>query len=633
MDGFSVSSSISPEDWQAYLRATALRSSPLQTRNLFPGLIVSSLLVGGGAAWWTGSGRHFHFPSMVVGFLIVLIQTAVSTFLARSRTAPSENGAFLGPRETVLSANGVQVRRSGSLFSAEWQAVQDVTRTPDHIFIWMDRLAGYPIPIRDLPPDQSPDQITSRLRRWIEAAKGSKAPGEQLGVQFEAREENAKRNTFTALLRLSVLRRIPGLALRASDWKIALLAGLVLLEFAVLDHMTTGAGAKFSLFGLAGIAAYVLAGLSLAWVLSRLSQPSVAYKDALLLVLGWSLVIICASTVLDEYLRFGSGYLGGSLLLLYSLAYFRVGLRSLVGVVQPAALLGAGLILVGFSWFASRTYLSPGLWTLPDDDSVAVYRESAARAEEVMFGQPAAVDAQLSHIAPAGDSASKVYFVGFAGVGSQKVFTEEIHLAQQRVGDRYGSADRSAVLINDVRNLDQAPLASFSGLRRTLAGIGNKMHRDRDVLFLALSSHGSAKPTLSVSNGALPLIGLSGELLKQALAESGIQWKVIVISACHAGAFIPALKDDHTIVITAAAADRTSFGCSNDRDLTYFGEAFYRDALPQAKSLREAFDKAKDFIAQRERAEKLDASMPTAFFGSAMEAKMTELEVSRLSER
>ena len=43
------------------------------------------------------------------------------------------------------------------------------------------------------------------------------------------------------------------------------------------------------------------------------------------------------------------------------------------------------------------------------------------------------------------------------------------------------------------------------------------------------------------------------------------------------------------MLITAAAADKTSFGCSDDRDLTYFGEAFYRDALPKAKNLQEAF--------------------------------------------
>ena len=80
----------------------------------------------------------------------------------------------------------------------------------------------------------------------------------------------------------------------------------------------------------------------------------------------------------------------------------------------------------------------------------------------------------------------------------------------------------------------------------------------------------------------LPLRDLTGEALADALRASGIKWRVIVISACHSGAFIESLKDPYTMVITAAAPDRTSFGCSDDRDLTYFGEAFFRDSLPQA---------------------------------------------------
>ncbi|HEY0801166.1 MAG TPA: hypothetical protein VGD54_09995, partial [Steroidobacteraceae bacterium] len=72
-------------------------------------------------------------------------------------------------------------------------------------------------------------------------------------------------------------------------------------------------------------------------------------------------------------------------------------------------------------------------------------------------------------------------------------------------------------------------------------------------------------------------------------------------------------------------ADRTSFGCSNDSDLTYFGEAFYRDALPEARSLREAFEKAKAAIAARELRERVDPSKPQAYFGPEMEIKLATM--------
>jgi Peptidase C13 family len=119
---------------------------------------------------------------------------------------------------------------------------------------------------------------------------------------------------------------------------------------------------------------------------------------------------------------------------------------------------------------------------------------------------------------------------------------------------------------------------------------------------------------------------LSGADLADALRASGIKWKVIVISACHAGAFIDALRDDNSIILAAAAADRTSFGCSDDRDLTYFGEAFYRDALPRSATLQDAFSRAKADIASREEREHVRASNPQAFFGKAMEEKLAGVD-------
>ena len=132
-------------------------------------------------------------------------------------------------------------------------------------------------------------------------------------------------------------------------------------------------------------------------------------------------------------------------------------------------------------------------------------------------------------------------------------------------------------------------------------------------------------PAIIVANSQLPLQDLTDEDLADALRESGIKWRVIIISACYAGGFIERLSDPQTIVITAAAADRTSFGCSNDRDLTYFGEAFYRDALPTARSLRGAFDTAKAAIATRERLEHVTPSNPDAYFGKAMEERLASM--------
>jgi hypothetical protein len=212
--------------------------------------------------------------------------------------------------------------------------------------------------------------------------------------------------------------------------------------------------------------------------------------------------------------------------------------------------------------------------------------------------------------------------VGFAGVGEQKVFAEEIKLAAKTVGEQFGIVQRSLLLINDRRDLESNPLATATNLQYALSHSAKKMNVDQDILFLSLSSHGSEDPKLSVSNTALPLNNLSGEALAKALNDSGIKWRVVIISACHSGAFIKYLANPKTIIITASAADKTSFGCSDDRDLTYFGEAFYRDALPKSKSLIDAFNAAKGAIQERERKEGVKPSDPQASFGAEIARKL-----------
>ena len=312
--------------------------------------------------------------------------------------------------------------------------------------------------------------------------------------------------------------------------------------------------------------------------------------------------------------------------LIYAFCYLARGLRAFTGESQrPAALAGVAL-LVGFIWTSDALDAIPDVWTAQEAAEPEAGNDAHADAEELLFGQSARIDQALAAIHPDASPSAKGFFLGFAGVGEQKVFAQEIGLASRVLSERYGMEGRNLSLINDERDLESAPLASAAALRYSLRGLAGRMNLDRDVLFLAISSHGAPDPAIAVSNSDLPFNDLSDEDLAAALGEAGIKWRVIIISACYAGGFIESLKDPRTIVITAAAADRTSFGCSNDSDLTYFGEAFYRDALPEARSLRDAFDKAKSAIAARERREHADPSKPQAFFGAELEAKLAAMK-------
>jgi hypothetical protein len=431
-----------------------------------------------------------------------------------------------------------------------------------------------------------------------------------------------------ALIRLLTLRTVDSLDPVSTDRMLAVLGAASLAVWALVDRLGAPEDARFAVYGISGIGFPILLVLLLAFVFSRIAQPRLSYRQGLLIVVAVVPILALAAALIDRFLAGNSAAAAQVALLLYAVLYVSRALKSTTGVAQPRALLIGLVLLLGYGWFAEAAYISPSLWLAPEAGDDGDETASPAVAEPLLFDQQARLDNALEDVTPSDGAVPEIFFVGFAGVAEQKVFAEEIQLAARVVGIRYGSASRQLLLINDRRDLETRPLATVSGLTYVLQGLAQKMDVDRDILFLSLSSHGSPDPELSVSNGSLPLEQVTADNLSSALRDSGIKWRVIVISACYAGAFIEALKDEHSAIIAAADADRTSFGCSDDRDLTYFGEAFYRDALPRAHSLRQAFGLASLAISKREQQEDVTPSSPQAFFGDQIDHVLLALDAS-----
>jgi Peptidase C13 family len=129
--------------------------------------------------------------------------------------------------------------------------------------------------------------------------------------------------------------------------------------------------------------------------------------------------------------------------------------------------------------------------------------------------------------------------------------------------------------------------ATIETLAMSLQAAANAMDAENDVLFLILTSHGSPAG-LAVKAGRSTQT-LTPSKLADMLAWTGVRHKVVVISACYSGVFIPRLASPNMLVITAADADHQSFGCRDKAKWTYFGDAFFNVALRQAKSLNDAF--------------------------------------------
>jgi hypothetical protein len=251
----------------------------------------------------------------------------------------------------------------------------------------------------------------------------------------------------------------------------------------------------------------------------------------------------------------------------------------------------------------------------------------SARAPTVATAQPAEPRAITQHQREllelvlgrlkASSVQPQVYFVGFAGYGREAVFKREVLAVRQLFDDRFGTRDRSVALINHPSTINDIPLASASNLETVLQRIGKLITRRGDTLFLFLSSHG-VENRLIVEMPGFVLRPLTPPQLKSMLDRSGIERRVIVLSSCHSGSFIPALADANTLVITASRADRSSFGCADKRRWTYFGDAYFNRALREETSFRRAFGRAKKLIAIWEARDQLTPSLPQISGGEAL---------------
>lgn len=236
---------------------------------------------------------------------------------------------------------------------------------------------------------------------------------------------------------------------------------------------------------------------------------------------------------------------------------------------------------------------------------------------ELERAQPALVERALAALLPSEPGSRQYFFVGFAGYGPQAVFKREVAAVQQLFQERFGTKGHSVALINHASTAGDTPLASIPNLERVLARLGQVMDPARDTLFLFLTSHGE-RALFAVEMEGVRLQNLTPRVLKGMLDRSGIQNSVIVVSACHSGSFIPALAGPKRLVIAAAHADRTSFGCDDRREWTYFGDAFFNQALREETSFKRAFARAKDLIEQWEKRDKLVPSLPQMKGGEAL---------------
>lgn len=269
--------------------------------------------------------------------------------------------------------------------------------------------------------------------------------------------------------------------------------------------------------------------------------------------------------------------------------------------------------------FAADTYHGRGTLTLNDGTVESGYWLNGLRVRDNhgnvladplelgLLNQGSLLNAALEAIA-ASTPAIELYSLVLAGDGKQSVFMREADYVNDMLAHRFASHGQIS-LVNHRDHLLDRPMATRENLHRAAKMLAERTGPE-DLVFIYLTSHGSQEHELVLEQPRLQLSDLPADELAAALAPLKKRDKIIVISACYSGGFIPALKDEKTLIMTASRADRVSFGCSEEADFTYFGNALFAQALNQTDDLQQAFKLAKHYVAERELTDNYEASEP-----------------------
>lgn len=431
------------------------------------------------------------------------------------------------------------------------------------------------------------------------------------------------------------------LAPRDTDWgpMVAMLALALALQFGA-DWAWVGPQGEVAWTGVADVLLVLPVVLLFAAVAARIAGQPDRVPHLMTVALAIALVFAAAGHVLRAAMAYRwaeTGYsppindaLSWTFLVWFSLACAVAAVR-IFGPSRPRC---AGIVLAAFVCLGVPFAViapAPVLWAaLPGQGE-----EQAGRhvSEEALYLQPALLERELAGVAPGREGPPELFVLVVAGDAGQDVFMKEADYVTRLFEDRFGAAGHTVALINNPQSASDTPMASVTSMQRALDHFGALMDPAKDILFLYLTSHGSPDHRFALQFGGMQFKDLDPPRLREMLDRSGIRRRVIVVSACYSGGFVDALKGDDTLVITAAAADRSSFGCSNEAEFTYFGKAYFEEALHKTGSFTGAFELARASIAARESDEQVEPSKPQMFVGARIKAALDEFEKGRAERK
>jgi hypothetical protein len=286
-----------------------------------------------------------------------------------------------------------------------------------------------------------------------------------------------------------------------------------------------------------------------------------------------------------------------------------VAWRAARTVLRPRR--AGALVALSFAiTYASTLWFPQTAWYSTAPEGEEGRRPRLTLSEPVFEQQQALMAKAAASLAPQRPAAVDVYGVVYAPYADEDVFLREGALVREVLERRFDAQGRVIRLANHATTTATLPWATPGNLRRALHAIAQRMDRERDVLVVYMTSHGARDFRLAASHWPLEVEELTPAALKEALDAEGIRHRVLIVSACYSGGWVDALASDDSLVMTAADATHTSYGCGRKSELTFFGRAMFDEQLrSNTLSFEKAFEQAVPVIRQREE----EAKKPDGF--------------------
>jgi Peptidase C13 family len=254
-------------------------------------------------------------------------------------------------------------------------------------------------------------------------------------------------------------------------------------------------------------------------------------------------------------------------------------------------------------------------WSMEQDRSAAWY-----------LAQHKRLAAAISALQPQRNGVIDAYVVS-VGLDSDPVFAREAGEAARVLGRRYGATAKTIFLAAGADDQGSGtPQGSPPNLATALAAVAAKMNLKEDVLVLFATTHGDPQSGLAYRDGDKGIGMIAPLRLANLLDDLGFERRMILLSACYSGIFLPLLTNENSIIVTAAASNRTSFGCAPGNDWTFFGDALINNGLRKAQPFDKATEEAVGLIAKWESSKDLLPSRPQSFIGERANEWLAPLE-------